>query len=83
MSYTDTIIQPNTSNELVAAFRAYYGLPASFQVFEYHSPEYAHYQQKNTSMAGSGPVDEQRPLVFDPAISIVSIGFSGSHDRPT
>lgn len=32
LNYADTIIQPNTSKELVAAFRAYYGLPASFQV---------------------------------------------------
>ena len=32
LNFADTIIQPNTSKELVDAFRAYYGLPASFQV---------------------------------------------------
>jgi iron(III) transport system substrate-binding protein len=32
LDYADTIIQPNTSKELVDAFRAYYGLPASFRV---------------------------------------------------
>jgi ABC-type Fe3+ transport system substrate-binding protein len=32
LNYADTIIQPNTSNELVDAFRTYYGLPTSFQV---------------------------------------------------
>ncbi len=32
LAYADTIIQPNTSKELVDAFRAYYGLPASFRV---------------------------------------------------
>jgi iron(III) transport system substrate-binding protein len=32
LNYADTIIQPNTSKELVAAFRKYYGLPDSFQV---------------------------------------------------
>ncbi len=32
LSYWDTIIQPNTHAALVAAFRDYYGLPASFKV---------------------------------------------------
>jgi iron(III) transport system substrate-binding protein len=32
LDYADTIIQPNTSKELVDAFRTYYGLPASFRV---------------------------------------------------
>jgi iron(III) transport system substrate-binding protein len=32
LNYADTIIQPNTSKELVDAFRAYYGLPASYRV---------------------------------------------------
>lgn len=32
LNYADTIIQPNTSKELVEAFRKYYGLPDSFQV---------------------------------------------------
>lgn len=32
LDYADTIIQPNTSEELVDAFRSYYGLPASFRV---------------------------------------------------
>lgn len=32
LNYADTIIQPTTNNDLVAAFRKYYGLPNSFQV---------------------------------------------------
>lgn len=32
LTYADTIIQPNTSKELVDAFRKYYGLPATFDV---------------------------------------------------
>lgn len=30
--YYDTVIQPETNDELAAAFRTYFGLPASFQV---------------------------------------------------
>jgi iron(III) transport system substrate-binding protein len=32
LNYSDTIIQPTTNDALVAAFRSYYGLPASFPV---------------------------------------------------
>ena len=32
---------------------------------------------------GPGPTDEQRSLVFDPALSMVSIDFAGRHDRPS
>jgi iron(III) transport system substrate-binding protein len=32
LNYADTIIQPATNTILVAAFKAYYGLPASFRV---------------------------------------------------
>lgn len=32
LNYADTIIQPTTSNDLVAAFRTYYGLPDAFRV---------------------------------------------------
>jgi iron(III) transport system substrate-binding protein len=32
LNYADTIIQPTTNNDLVAAFKAYYGLAASFRV---------------------------------------------------
>lgn len=32
LNYSDTIIQPTTNDALVAAFRAYYGLPNSFVV---------------------------------------------------
>ena len=32
LNYADTIIQPTTSNDLVAVFRTYYGLPNSFRV---------------------------------------------------
>jgi iron(III) transport system substrate-binding protein len=32
LNYADTIIQPTTNNDLVAAFKTYYGLPDSFRV---------------------------------------------------
>src|SRR5579872_5227500 len=32
LSYWDTVVQPRTNDALVAGFRSYYGLPASFAV---------------------------------------------------
>lgn len=32
LNYADTIIQPTTNNDLVAAFKTYFGLPGSFRV---------------------------------------------------
>jgi iron(III) transport system substrate-binding protein len=32
LSYLDTVLQPSTNDDLVAAFRKHYGLPSSFKV---------------------------------------------------
>jgi iron(III) transport system substrate-binding protein len=83
VSYWDTIIQPETHEELVAAFRKYYGLPASFAVKYTLSPTLALVTRVEQEVGAGNVTIDVASIASPPWISgLVTAGHIQKYDSP-